>query len=88
MSLTPQDISTILEIESRGLNLKDNLDLLLPEEVTLSYLSGLCLTERGTVYKHLLTNYIEDENYHQKIKGGTIYVARAAALEMRRHYVK
>ena len=88
MSLTPKEILKIMEIEGKGLSIMDNLDLLLPEDITLSYLAGLCFKGRDTIRKYLLANYIENEGYYQNVKGGTIYVARAAALEIRSHYVK
>lgn len=88
LSLTPQDISLIGELESKGLNIIDNLDLLLPEDIDLSYLAGLCGKGRDTIRKYLITNFIDGEDYFQKVEGGKIYVARAAALDIRRHYVK
>ena len=88
MSLTPRDLSTIADMESRGISIIDNLDLLLPEDITLSFLSGVCNKNRDTLRKYLVKNYVDGRDYHQKVKGGKLYVARAAALEIRRHYVK
>ena len=87
MSLTPRDLSTIADLEGRGISIIDNLDLLLPEDVTLDFLCGVCGKSRDTLRKYLVKNYVDGEGYHQKVKGGKLYVARAAALEIRRRYV-
>ena len=88
MSLTPKDILRIEDMESRGISIIDNLDLLLPEDIPLDFLSGVCNKSRDTLRKYLVRNYVDGEGYHQKVKGGKLYVARAAALEIRRHYVR
>jgi len=88
MSLTPQDISLIGDLEGKGISVIDNLDLLLPEDITLDFLCGVCGKGRDTLRKYLIRNYVDGRDYHQKVKGGKLYVARAAALEIRSHYVK
>ena len=88
MSLTPKDVSVITDLEDKDMSIIDNLDLLLPEEMELSGLAGLCSKSRDTIRKHLRAKYVENKDYHQKTKGGKIYVDRDVALEIRGHYVK
>ena len=88
MSLTPEEAVRMKRMEEGMTNILDFLDFLLPLEISLSELSSACSKSRDTVRKHLITNYKDDVDYYQKIKNGKLYVARAAALEIRKHYVK
>ena len=88
MSLTPEEAVRLERMETGLENILDFLELVLPSEFSLSELSDVCGKTRDTLRKYLISNYREDEDYRLTEKGGKIYVARAAALEIRRHYVK
>jgi len=84
MSLTPETVILIEKLVNR----LDELTIMQPLDYELGELSRLCGKSGDTIRKYLHSNYVDDRDYHQKTKRGKIYVARAAALEIRRHYVK
>ena len=88
MSLTPEEAVRLERAEKNTQSMLDMLELLLPMEFSLGELSLMCGKSRDTIRKHLYTNYVDGRGYHQKSEHGKIYVARSAALEIRRHYVK
>ena len=84
MSLTP-------DLEHLIGRLAERLDELLamqPLEYELGELSHIVGRERDTLRKHLIGNYRDGVDYWQKAKKGKIYVARPAAIQIRRHYAR
>ena len=84
MSLTPE-VEVLL---GKLIHRLDELVVMQPLEYELGELSRICGKSRDTLRKYLISNYIDGVDYHQKRKHGKLYVARDAALEIRRHYVK
>lgn len=60
--------------------------LMQPSEYELSYLSNLCSKSRDTIRKHLITNYKDGRDYHQKSQRGKIFVNKDIAIQIRKYY--
>ncbi len=61
------------------------LELLLPQELSLSEVSNLTGKSANTLRKYLISNF-EPEAEYQK-KGGKLYVRQDAALHIRNYYL-
>ena len=59
---------------------------LVPLKYDLGELSRIVGRDRDTLRKHLYTHYRDGRDYWQKGKNAKIYVARDAALGIRRYY--
>lgn len=64
------------------------LGMFLPDEFSLAEIADVCGKHKRTVHNYLAANYLEGRDYRMTEKGGKIYVAREAALSIRRHYAK
>lgn len=74
--------------EHKADSIIDALGMFLPEEFSLTEIAEACGKHKRTVHNHLAANYLEGRDYRLTEKGGKIYVARDAALSIRRHYAK
>ncbi|MDD2290690.1 MAG: hypothetical protein PHV52_00290 [Aliarcobacter sp.] len=68
------------------LNKLNNLELLIPSEVSLSDLANSCNKENNTVRKYIIANYEPEKDFYKK--GGKIFVGKEVAFDVRKHYVK
>jgi len=82
-------MSSDLEVErlEKALySLIDNMDMLMPNEFSLGELALKCGVHKDTIAKHLKANFLENKDFRYTGKGGKIWVAREAALKIRRYY--
>jgi hypothetical protein len=82
------DIGDELAPELKADSIINALHVFLPEEFSLAEIADACKKHKRTVHNHLASNYLEGVHYRLTEKGGKIYVARDAALSIRRHYAK
>lgn len=80
-----------MSIDDRDILLKilrkiENLEMLIPNEVSLSDLSNSCSKSNNTVRKYLLSNYEPEKDFYKK--GGKIFVGKEIAFDIRKHYAK
>lgn len=68
------------------LNKLENLEFLIPSEVSLSDLANSCNKENNTVRKYIIANYEPEKDFYKK--GGKIFVGKEVAFDVRKHYVK
>jgi hypothetical protein len=68
------------------LNKLQNLEFLIPSEVSLSDLANSCNKENNTVRKYIIANYEPEKDFYKK--GGKIFVGKEVAFDVRKHYVK
>jgi len=73
-------------LEKALYSLIDNMDMLMPSEFSLGELALKCGVHKDTIAKHLKSNFLENKDFRYTGKGGKIWVAREAALEIRRYY--
>lgn len=64
----------------------ENLEFLIPSEVSLSDLANSCKKENNTVRKYIIANYEPEKDFYKK--GGKIFVGKEVAFDVRKHYVK
>lgn len=64
----------------------ENLEFLIPSEVSLSDLANSCNKENNTVRKFIIANYEPEKDFYKK--GGKIFVGKEVAFDVRKHYVK
>ena len=81
MSRIPKELEELLN------RIVDMVELSTPARFDLKYLSSVTKVNKNTLYKHLISNYKEGEDYFVSPKGGKIFVARDTAIKIRRRYV-
>jgi len=64
----------------------EQIELMLPSEISLSDLAQQCKKEANTIRKFLIANYEPDIDFWKK--GDRIYMGREVALCIRRRYAK
>ena len=60
------------------------LELLLPQELSISEISNLTGRSANTIRKYVIYNFEPEEEY--KKKGGKIYLRQDTAIRVRNHY--
>ncbi|DAB40303.1 MAG TPA: hypothetical protein CFH81_08900 [Sulfurovum sp. UBA12169] len=88
LCLVGPDINNNSPIEFRLDSIIDHLGDLIEHEFSISHVARLCGKHKDTIRNFLLQNYAEGKGYRLSPKGGKIYIARDAALSIRRHYAK
>ena len=83
-----REIRQELSPELKADSIIDMLDVVLPEEFSLAEIADVCKKNKKTIHNYLVSNFLEGDGYRLTDKGGKIYVARDAALSIRRHYAK
>ncbi len=73
-----------LEIDSKINKILECIELLVPNEFSLSYIAHFTHAKRETIYKYLQRNYIENLDYW--LKNGKIFIGREVGLELIRRY--
>jgi len=86
VAISPEVIKVIEKLEEKGLSIIEHLNLILPEVVTIAYLSVLTGKDKSTIKGYLFRNFREGKDYFQRVKNGKIYVVRAAAVAIRDYY--
>ena len=63
---------------------------LIPNVFEVSHLATICNRHSSTIRVHLVNNYIEDKDYYKQTpkKNSKILIAKAAAIQIRKHYAK